>query len=609
MLTTKLKVALDKVIPQYGMYMLGGSIASLATGGPFSVLAACKGNIFVGSNDGEDWTGFAGPAITSASTFVGATSQVSGILWMGDKYVASCASGQVQTSANGKTWKTQSTGTTSILNSIAWSGTTLVAVGQSGTIITSPDGITWTTRTSGVTVVLYRVRFLNGNFLAVGASGTLLKSPDGITWTTVTVGPTSQFSDIAYGNSIYVIASYGASNNSYTSPDLVTWTARTSYTQDNYTILFAGGAFLLGCYPNMIFRSTDGINWTSVLTGGSTTLAAGAPRIQDFAYTGTFYVAAETQGTLATSIDGINWVYVYGRLGTSGQSLLSVDYTNSKYLVYGSQKNAYYSTDQISWTKASFATQIGTGVPNINKILWTGSIWYAGGTTTSGAFNSTLHQTSPDLVTWTNLSYAIPTVYDAATNGTTVVIVTSGTGTLVTYPANMSTNTVVTHGIGNFLRAIVRSSTLFVVVGSGGIIGTSTAGSTWTSRTSNTTNGLTSIDWSGSIYVAGGTLDAGGSTVIVTSPDAITWTVRSAIPGFSSLNFIRWTGTEFVAGGNTNASGSCSLMKSSNGISWTPYTTVDVGNEGTNILVGATKTYAVLGQSVFTLPSPTKVLL
>jgi len=59
------------------------------------------------------------------------------------------------------------------------------------------------------------------------------------------------------------------------------------------------------------------------------------------------------------------------------------------------------------------------------------------------------------------------------------------------------------------------------VVGDAGIIVTSPDGISWTSRSSGTTNSLTSVSFGGGEYVA-----VGASGMILTSNDGITWTSR-----------------------------------------------------------------------------------
>lgn len=59
---------------------------------------------------------------------------------------------------------------------VSWCENQFVAVGAAGAIRTSPDGITWTARTSGTTNELHGVAGRNGVILVVGYDGIVLRS-------------------------------------------------------------------------------------------------------------------------------------------------------------------------------------------------------------------------------------------------------------------------------------------------------------------------------------------------------------------------------------------------------------------------------------------------
>ena len=67
------------------------------------------------------------------------------------------------------------------------------------------------------------------------------------------------------------------------------------------------------------------------------------------------------------------------------------------------------------------------------------------------------------------------------------------------------------------------SSPLFVGVGDNGTILTSSDGTTWTSRTSGTSNKLRGVTYGNSTFVA-----VGNSGTILTSSDATAWTYRTS---------------------------------------------------------------------------------
>ena len=82
------------------------------------------------------------------------------------------------------------------------------------------------------------------------------------------------------------------------------------------------------------------------------------------------------------------------------------------------------------------------------------------------------------------------------------------------------------------------------------------AQSTWTKRTSGTTNDLYGATW-----YSGQLVTVGGGSVILTSPDGITWTKR--VSGTGWLRTVTWAETRFVAGGSD------SVRTSPDGVTWT----------------------------------------
>jgi len=113
-------------------------------------------------------------------------------------------------------------------------------------------------------------------------------------------------------------------------------------------------------------------------------------------------------------------------------------------------------------------------------------------------------------------------------------------------------------GTTNQFKDVVWSGSLFVAVGTLGTIVTSPTGLTWTLHTSGTTNALRAAVWSGSLFVAVG--DVGK---IVTSPDGVTWTLRAS--GTTNvLHRVVWSGSLFVAAGNIGT-----IVTSPDGVTWT----------------------------------------
>jgi hypothetical protein len=76
------------------------------------------------------------------------------------------------------------------------------------------------------------------------------------------------------------------------------------------------------------------------------------------------------------------------------------------------------------------------------------------------------------------------------------------------------------------LLAICWSGSLFVAVGLTGTIYSSPEGLVWTQQTSGTTLDLYTVIWTGALFIAGGGTAGIGLGIILSSPTAVTWTIR-----------------------------------------------------------------------------------
>ena len=129
---------------------------------------------------------------------------------------------------------------------------------------TSTDGLTWTFRTAAAAIWWTDITYGNGLFVAVARTGTnnrVMTSPNGINWTSRTTPVNLDFVGVTYGNGLFVAVSLGGAGvtggNIITSPDGITWTQRNVSFIAN-TVFFANGKFTVGEY-----YSTNGITWTA----------------------------------------------------------------------------------------------------------------------------------------------------------------------------------------------------------------------------------------------------------------------------------------------------------------------------------------------------------
>ena len=152
--------------------------------------------------------------------------------------------------------------------------------------------------------------------------------------------------------------------------------------------------------------------------------------------------------------------------------------------------------------------------------------------------------------------------YETSNGFTTesLFLVGGSSGTILT-SSDGTTWTSRTSGTSETIRAITYANSTFVVVGFSGTILTSSDGTTWTSRTSGTSNKLLGVTYASNTFVA-----VGKDGTILTSSDGTTWTSRTS--GTSNdFNGVTYANSTFVAVGSSGT-----ILTSSDGTTWTSRT-------------------------------------
>ena len=148
----------------------------------------------------------------------------------------------------------------------------------------------------------------------------------------------------------------------------------------------------------------------------------------------------------------------------------------------------------------------------------------------------------PMLITINSVPFFIPGG-STPTNMTTTASATSAVLTNLSIGGNLKA---VTTPASNF-TGIAWSSTLNLfaatVIGSTATFYTSPDGITWTVRTAPATSAWVGIAWNGTSFCAIGNTSG---TTAATSTDGITWTLRT-LPGTGTWSSIAWNGTVFCA--------------------------------------------------------------
>ena len=566
------------------------------------------------------------------------------------------------------------------------------STGTGNRVMTSPDGITWTARTSAADNTWQSIIYANNLFIAGSNSGTnnrIMTSSDGITWTTQnTTNLNIDFKCFAYSLSLNIIVAGSNGNglsNVYaynkiaTSTNGTSWTLRDSIYDLSWDVIYVnelnlfigvssrGGSgytkqlayssdgyiwnygyidntiapsFQKVCWSatlslliaisnsNKFYKSTDGINWTSMTVPHSTIwnciiwinelsmfIAVGSSgrvvkssdgntwsSITMPSSTNNTYVEWSSSLNLAiittqssptiyfTSNDGDNWTQRtmladgVNNINTNMSSVITWISQLNLFMYFGiSNVYTYYtSTDGLNWTTRS--TQVTTsrsanfGLINVTRPpVWINKFNKLYGIHAGDNFSRIFE--SSDGITW-NKYYVVNSLHDKYSN----LCWANQIETLVAYGPNtyltpvqpfMTLNTYNTPNINHNL------STINNLVNSYSSSASIESVSTWISRTSATNNNWTSICYSfdKNLFVA--VSNSGTGNRVMTSPDSITWTSRTSAVNnnWTSVCYSQDLGL-FVAVSNSGTGNR--VMTSSDGTTWNSRTSA-ADNDWTSI--------------------------
>jgi hypothetical protein len=194
------------------------------------------------------------------------------------------------------------------------------------------------------------IHCLNGVWVYTTAS-TIWRSSNLTTWSSFSISAIQSFNGYtrgAYGNSVYILV--GKTNNTYsyyTSSDATTWTKRTGPgggAADVTGITFYDGYFYMVSVlsaggTDSIYRSADGINWTTLSTqfsqGDPVCVAAGNGKI----------VVATASAVYYSSDGGYNW-----SIALSGIQPQSLAFGDGYFVMNDSNNYTFFSSDGYNWT-------------------------------------------------------------------------------------------------------------------------------------------------------------------------------------------------------------------------------------------------------------------
>ena len=470
----------------------------------------------------------------------------------GNTFVIPVADGSTIYSTNGTTWATGTAAgvLASQLNSCVWANNQFLAVGYNttgtvGVVLTSAVGGTvWTSRTSGTANVLRGVCWTGTRYVAVGDAGTVLNSTDGITWTTATSGTTTPLYNVAVASNGTTVVAVGGDTSALghvirSTDGGVTWSAaiNVGVSLNNYKgLTWTGDRFFMCSFANSgdAYWSYDGVTWYYGYSG------RGAPayNIGYNSSADTYLVPGYGEVGISTA-GGALW---QGRAPSGGGNTAQGQgsaYASSlsTWFIASNLGNVRKSADNgLTWTAVA---------SNIGSIQLTGAAWSGSLALVTAGGNVS---TSPDLTTWTAYAFT-----DA---GYSVVYANSlfvmGSQATVGKVSSSSTGltgswTTVDTGTGQLVYGVCWTGSLWVAVGNNGTIATSPDLVTWTLRTSGTTNTIFSVAAQSSSVVYASSV----SSILKSVDGGITWTQEVLPAGIGSINYraIYATPSRVVASG------------------------------------------------------------
>lgn len=401
---------------------------------------------------------------------------------------------------------------------------------------------------------IYVAVFTKGIFIGPGPNSYIAYSYDGISWTPVSFISASHagLTSIAFGLGTFVVTALhgGASNSIFTSTDGMNWSTRTlPSTPDGnglIDVVFGNGLFVAvssgASTTNCVYTSPDGITWTAQTLPAVPSAALIAIAYQS---TGTVFCIiahnSAASNTVFTSTNGSAWI-ARTIPATPASSLWDITSSGSLFVV---ATQATLSTPGSIMTSADGTTWTlrspsAPGSAGLTSITFAGTLFFV---STSSAAGGTSLYSSPDGITWTAVpipSSAFPTLFRAA-------IVSSPNGVLFIANGNSfsrGTNAIRSSDFGSTFSLISISNVASI------------------QRTR-------SVAFGNGVFVAYSSgIKTGGAYI---SSDGITWTEcsfpRDASPLLTGSGFITFlNGKFYISTGSTG--GTDQLISSPDGINW-----------------------------------------
>jgi hypothetical protein len=297
---------------------------------------------------------------------------------------------------------TQTYGTTMQIHAIGWenliAGTPAVALLDSTSVYSVEPCVRFTSPTfSSTSSVLPTsanwtgVAYGAGKYVAVSNTGTTAYTANGQTWSLGTALTNALYTDIAYGNNLFVAVASGSTNAAYSATGTA-WTQSVTPSSSGYNAVGYGNNRFIAVQTNSLVAAstTDGSSWNAINLPISASWSGIA-----YGTIGTWVMVSGSNSNVALySInDGSTWTQV---AMPSSANWASVTWGNGRFVAIASgSTTAAYSFDGITWIAST--TQAGAA--------WT-AVRYGQGVFLAIASGTSTAMTSADGVTWTTRTLA-----------------------------------------------------------------------------------------------------------------------------------------------------------------------------------------------------------
>jgi hypothetical protein len=294
---------------------------------------------------------------------------------------------QVSAGAAGASWSSRTNTIKGDLHGVA-SNTTgrFVAVGDGGLATTTTDGINWSPLVLGVNNNMNDIACNAGTWIAVGDGGTILRSTDGQAWSPRSApNGAANINAVAFGSGRWLaVGSLGNVGCVFVSDDDgVSWSTVTENpgARPNYSVIYAGNAWIVGGAGGQILTSGTGDNFTSRAFGATGDVNGIA------AFNGT--LVAINGASLRRSVDGgVSWAVAADNLNTYGP-FRAISVADGRWVVAGEGARLFISDDTNIWTKPAFTGTSGsTAIYALNRSSGAQVGWVLVGARNGGSTSS-----------------------------------------------------------------------------------------------------------------------------------------------------------------------------------------------------------------------------